>query len=130
MSGTGSGARLIFHSLRRLGGYRQPMPITPATLRTVHALLDMVVAYDPNDQQIPDEAAVTALDTAFERLNDVGAMSGFEAEGDDRAVELEATPLLTAISIVIHHFADRLSIVTGEDKLTLIAEAREVIDLA
>ncbi|MDP3949621.1 hypothetical protein [Microbacterium sp.] len=99
------------------------MTNTPSQ-RTMHALLDMIVAYDENASDAETDRAIQA---AFANLNEVGAINAsFDDETD--TLTLEATPLLTAIGVMVDTLIRQLAIERGHDRLAVLNVLREHLD--
>lgn len=98
--------------------------VNNTTLNAMHAILDMVVAFDEHASETENAHAVQ---TAFANLNEVGAISAtFNDETD--VVTLEVTPLLTAIGVTVDSLIRQLATVRGQDRLAILNVLREHLD--
>lgn len=94
------------------------------TLPVIHALIDMVVAYDDDATEEQNDRAVQ---TAFNNLNDVEALTAtFDDETD--VLTLEATPLLTAIAVTVDTLVRQVALQFNQDRETILAVLREHLD--
>lgn len=90
-------------------------------LRAINVILDMLVAHD---EDADDAVNILAIRTAFEALNGAGAVSAtFDDETDE--LDLDITPLLTAVGVTIQTLVDLLAMETSKDDLTVVSELRE-----
>lgn len=96
----------------------------PSTRDVIHALLDMVVSFDDD---ATEELNNLAAATAFERLNEIGALT---VDVDDETGEYHAnvTPLLTAIGVLVDTPVRQLAIQLDQDRLTVLGTLREHLD--
>ena len=96
----------------------------PSTLDVIHALLDMVVSFD---EDATEEQNNFAMATAFDRLNEVGALT-VEVDDDTGAFHANVTPLMTAIGVLVDTPVRQLAIRLDADRLTVLGTMREHLD--
>jgi hypothetical protein len=94
------------------------------TLDVIHALLDMVVSVDDT---ATEEENDRASQTAFERLNEIGALTAVVDDETDE-IHMEVTPLLTAVAVLIDTPIRLLALHHDSDRLTVLATVREHLD--
>lgn len=96
----------------------------PSTRDVIHALLDMVVSYDDD---ATEEQNNIAMMTAFERLNEIGALT-VDIDDETGEFHMNFTPMMTAIGVLVdtpvRQLADRLD----ADRLAVLATVREHLD--
>jgi hypothetical protein len=97
---------------------------TPSIREVIHALLDMVVSLDDDATEEQNDLATA---TAFERLNEIGALT---VTVDDETGEFHAnvTPLLTAVGVLIDSPVTLLARQLEADRLAVINTIREHFD--
>lgn len=97
---------------------------TPSTRDVIHALLDMVVSID---EDATEEQNNLAAKTAFERLNEIGALT---VDVDDETGEFHSnvTPLLTAVAVLVDTPVRLLASRLDADRLAVINTIREHFD--
>jgi hypothetical protein len=102
------------------------MPQMPEGGRqAAHVLLDTVSAYDP---ELADDAKNSAaMDRAFQRMNDVGAVSGTIDDATD-VVTLEVSPLLGGTIVSMHWLVTQLAHHKGTTREDVIFALREYLD--
>lgn len=104
------------------------VPTDPSGL-AAHAFLDMLTAMDWDDDPTGSGNGL-ALTTAFERFNDIGAVSATVDDlGDDLAVTVDIGPLLNGAGFLLQTLVGM--VVTKFENLdqdSLIAELREHVD--
>ncbi|WP_028643681.1 hypothetical protein [Nocardioides sp. URHA0020] len=96
-------------------------------LQTAQVILDGVTAADPG---IGDAVINDAMQLAFGRLLEIGAIEITVEESDDEEAELEVdiAPLLSGITLVVGHLVDRLARLEGSSREDVIANARESLN--
>lgn len=95
-----------------------------ATQRAMHALLDMIVAFDDDATAEQNDRAVQ---TAFNNLNEIEAVSAtFDDETD--VLTLNVTPLLTAVGVTVDTLIRQIANERGHDRLTILNVVREHLD--
>lgn len=96
----------------------------PSTRDVIHALLDMVVSFD--DDATEEQNSLAAA-TAIERLNEIGAIT-VEVDDETGDFRANATPLITAIAVLVEAPVRQLAIRLDADRLAVLATIREHLD--
>lgn len=100
------------------------MTETPPTLRAIHALLDMVVAFDEDASE--DENG-RAIESAFANLSEFEAITA-KFDPDTDVLKLDVGPLLNAIGVIVDTLLRDLAGRLGQDKLTVLNTLRQHLD--
>lgn len=95
-----------------------------ATVSAMHAILDLVVAFD---ERASDTENAQAVHTAFANLSEVGAI-GATCNDETDVVTLEVTPLLTAIGALVDSLIRQVATARGQDRLAILNVLREHLD--
>jgi len=96
-------------------------------LQAAEVILDGVTAADRADG---DAVINDAMQLAFGRLIDIGAIevSIDESDGEEAELELDIAPLLGGITLVVGHLVDELARRDGVSREEVVADVRERLD--
>jgi len=97
-----------------------------STRDVIHALLDMVVSYDDDATEEQNRLAAA---TAFERLNEIGALT-VDVDDETGKFHMNFTPLMTAIGVLVDMPVRQLADQLDADRLAVLATMREHLDSA
>ena len=92
--------------------------------QAMHAILDMVVAFDEN---ATTEQNNLATRTAFNRLNEIDAITATRDDETDTTT-LNVTPLLTAVGVTVDTLIRQIADQREQDRLTILNVVREHLD--
>jgi hypothetical protein len=98
------------------------VPDYEATRAAAHVFVDVLSAHDAEN----DEASALAMETAFERINQVGALT--VTTGAKGVVEIDATPLMGAVIIPMRYLLRQVELHTGLGWDEVIVAFRQWID--
>jgi phosphotransferase system HPr-like phosphotransfer protein len=104
--------------------HAEGVPDYEATRAAAHVIVDVISGYDSES----DEAvSAAAMQTAFERINEVGA---FTATRDDETevTTVDATSLMGAVVVPMRYLIRQVELYSGEDQDAVIVALREWID--
>lgn len=90
-----------------------------------HVLLDLMSAHSDD---APDAVNVMASQTAFERLNDIGAVTLTWDDETDEPPHLNVTPLLTATGFLLRTLLIYAAEKSGKDDVDVVAALRKAVD--
>ncbi len=79
------------------------------------------------DDDATEEQNNMAAQTAFERLNEIGALTAVINDDTDE-IRMEVTPLLTAVAVLVDTPIRLLALHHDSDRLTVLATVREHLD--
>jgi hypothetical protein len=82
----------------------------------------VISGHDQDD----DEAAARAMETAFERINEVGAFS--TSRGDDGALEIDATPFMGAVIVPMRYLIRQIELYSGASWDEVLVAFRDWVD--
>ena len=99
------------------------VPMKEPGRQAAHVLLDVVAAWDDEDQ----DGWGPRANLAIQRLNDVGALTAkFDDETD--ILDLDASDLLGATAIVMQWLVGAAAVLAKVDRLEVIAAVRDFVD--
>ncbi|GAA1479001.1 hypothetical protein GCM10009623_34470 [Nocardioides aestuarii] len=90
-----------------------------------HVLLDLMTAHSDD---APGAVNAMASQTAFERLNDIGAVTLTWDDETDEPPHLEVTPLLTATGFLLRTLLLYTAERSGREVVDVVAALRTAVD--
>ncbi len=96
---------------------------SPKSVQTAHVLLDLLASYDEHEIS---EVNHRAAGTAFERLNEIGAVKA--SRTDDDVLSIDISELLGGFGFVGGLLVNALASKYGIDRLDVIASLRNQLE--
>lgn len=95
------------------------------SIAAAHVILDGLTAVDPD--QPDSEANTEAMELAFSRLLEIEAIELLFDE-DEEELELDVSPLMEGVLLVVRHLVGELSARTGQSPEDVVAGVRSSLD--
>jgi hypothetical protein len=100
------------------------MPDYEATRAAAHVILDVLSGYDTD---VPDRVSGTAMETAFRRINAVGAVAA-TMNDETGTLTVDATPLMGAILVPLQYLIRQLELYAEISRDDVLTKLREYVD--
>ena len=92
--------------------------------KAAHIVLDMVSAFDPDGD---DERNTAAMNLAFHRMNEVGAVTAtFDEEAN--TLDVDGSNMMGGLSVLVMWLVTRTADLSGVTKHDVIVKAREFVN--